>query len=446
MRLYFISYALLFIFTCTNAQNPLISHIYAADPSAHVWPDNPNRLWLYTSHDQNGTNHHSTMFDYHVFSTEDLVNWTDHGRVLSVDDVDWAISHAWATDAVFWKGNYYFVFCMRNKENSDLFRMGLAISNRPEGPFKSIGQIRGVDQGMDPAIFVDDDNQPYLIYAHKRTCFIGKLSDDLMSVNNITAVKETPQLQEGPWLHKYNGRYYLSYPGLRDDQWPEVMYYSVADNIMGDYKPMGQYIPHFEGQAGSNHGSIVKFKDNWIAFYHSSFLSKGNGYERNLMADFLLYDKDGKIQPIIPTKQGITGGKPVICNIRLEAENGKAAGGRLVGTYAENSAPGFSGNGYATGFNHAEEFVEVLAQVAFEKKFTLEIGYAAEHSRKIAVCVNDFMLNGDYAAWKDIVIPATNGFSTAKIGEITLKPGDNRIKLMSVNGNLKLDYFILKPL
>ncbi len=438
--------ALHFISINSFAQKPLINHIYAADPSGHVWSDNPNKLWVYASHDVTGTNHHATMFDYHVFSTEDLVNWVDYGRVLSVDDVDWAITHAWATDAVQWKGNYYFVFCMRSKVNSDLFRIGLAISDKPEGPFTSIGQIRGVEQGMDPAIFVDDDNQPYLLYAHNRTCFIGKLSDDLLNVSELKAIKETPQLQEGPWLHKYNGKYYLSYPGLRNDQWPEVMYYSIADKIMGDYKPMGQYIPHFEGQAGSNHGSIVKFKDQWIAFYHSAFLSKGNGYERNLMADFFTYDNDGKINTIVPTANGITGGKPVNCIIQLEVENGIASGGKLMGTYVESTSKGFTGHGYVTGFNHNEEYVEVLVQLAKDQKYTMEVFYSADADKKIAICVNGFMLNGDYAAWKDIILPKSQSFTSAVIGEVSLKAGDSKIIIQSYSGNFKLDKVVFKPI
>ncbi|MBN2814074.1 MAG: family 43 glycosylhydrolase [Bacteroidales bacterium] len=447
-RFIVISALLLLVSSGIIAQQPLISHIFAADPSAHVWSDNPNKLWLYTSHDANGTNHHSTMFDYHVFSTEDLVNWTDHGRILSVADVDWAISHAWAIDAAYWKGNYYLVFCMRNKQNSDKFQLGMAVSSRPEGPFTSIGIIRDVE-GMDPSLFIDDDNQPYIIYAHARKCYVGKLSDDLLSVapGSLTDVTAgLPQLQEGPWIHKYNNNYYLSYPGLRNDQWPEVMYYSVGEKITGPYIPQSQYIPNFESQAGSNHGSIVKFKDQWIAFYHAAILSGGNGYNRNLMADFVFYNVDGTIKPVIPTKEGITNGEPVVCNIMLEAENGKASGGKLVGTYSEITTAGFSGNGYVTGFNHAEEYAAVMAQVAFEKKYMLEIRYTADSGRKIAVCVNDFMLNGDYAAWKDIILPASKDFSVFTIGEIVLKPGDNHIKLMSLNGDLKLDYFTLSPL
>lgn len=446
MRILFISYLLICILQFNFAQNPLIDHIYAADPSGHVWNEYPDRLYLYTSHDVNGTNHHSTMYDYHVFSTEDLINWIDHGRVLSSDDVDWAINHAWASDAAYWKGNYYFVFCMREKQNSVKFRLGLAISNKPEGPFTSIGMIQG-PEGMDPSIYIDD-NQPYIIYAHDRKCYVAKLSEDLLSVvpGSTEIIKEgLPQLQEGPWVHKYNNKYYLSYPGLRNDQWPEVMYVSVADQINGPYSPQNQYIPFFDGQAGSNHGSIVEFKSKWIAFYHSSWIS-GNSYERTLMADFVTYNADGSIQPITPSKNGISNGKPIVCKIKLEAEYGKASGGNFGGTYPESVQKGYSGNGYVTGFNHNEEFVEVLAQLSKDIEFTVEVVYASDNERKVAFRAGSFMLNGDYASWKDIILPESEKFTSFDIGNIKLKAGDTKLRLMSLNGDIRVDYFLLKPI
>jgi hypothetical protein len=147
MRFRFIkilAFSQILILSITNlyAQKPLMDHIYAADPSAHIWPGDPNTLWLYTSHDVPGTNHHATMFGYHVFSTTDLVNWIDHGRVLSVDDVDWAVSHAWAIDAVYRNGQYYLVYCMIESATG-MFRTGLAISDRPQGPFTDIGIYKG---------------------------------------------------------------------------------------------------------------------------------------------------------------------------------------------------------------------------------------------------------------------------------------------------------------
>jgi hypothetical protein len=429
-----------------RSQNPLISHIYAADPSGHVFEQYPNTLWVYTTHDVTGTNHHRSMFDYHVFSTQDLVNWTDHGRALSVDDVEWAVSHAWAADAAYWKGNYYLVFCMREKQNSNYFRLGLAISNRPEGPFKSIGMIWGVE-GMDPALFIDN-GQPYIIYAHSRKCYVAKLSDDLLRVVSGSTVDVTaglPQLQEGPWVHKHNNKYYLSYPGLINDEWPEVMYVSVADKITGPYTPQNQYIPYFEGQAGTNHGSIVKFKDKWIALYHSAILSGGNSYERNLMADFITYNPDGTIKPIVPSNEGITGGKPAVCNIKLEAENGIASGGRLMGTHAEFTYKGFSGNGYVTGFNHPEEYVEVLVQLANDMEFEVDVVYSSEKDRKVGLMAGGYMLNGGYDNWKDIILPKSETFTSFTLGKVKLKAGDTLLRFMSFSGDLKVDYIYLRP-
>jgi hypothetical protein len=159
--------------TRLQAGNPLIPTVYSADPSAHVWPGD-DRLWLYCSHDQPGTNTNDTMVSYHVFSSSDLVDWTDYGVVLHLKDVHWAISHMWAPDCVLWKGTYYLVYCAKEK-GTGLFRTGLATGRRPQGPFKDIGFIGGVESGQDPALFVDDDGTPYLFWGSGGTCHGGGL-------------------------------------------------------------------------------------------------------------------------------------------------------------------------------------------------------------------------------------------------------------------------------
>jgi hypothetical protein len=328
---------MVFALNLTSAQNPFITHIYAADPSAHVWPGDTNTLWLYTSHDTPGTNHHATMFDYHVFSTTDLVNWTDHGRVLSVDDVDWAVDYAWAIDAVYRHGKYYLIFCMHETETG-MFRTGIAVSDVPQGPFTNIGYIKGVEWGQDPAVFVDDDNLAYLYWGSGGSCMAAELNDDLLSIKPETKVDLSKQLFEvfeGPWVHKYHGKYYLSYPALPKGNWPEEMYYATAEKPLGPFTFKGNYIPKFEGQAGTNHGSIVEYKGKWIAFHHSAIVSGGKSEVRSLMADWLEYNPDGTIKPIIPSKEGISNGVKPKSTILLEAENGKAAGGKLAGTAVE---------------------------------------------------------------------------------------------------------------
>ncbi len=441
---------LCFIFVADEikAQVPLISHIFAADPSAHVWSNDENTLWIYASHDESGTNHHATMFDYHVFSTKDMVNYIDHGRILSIDDVDWAISHAWAIDAAYWKGKYYLIFCMRIRKNSEKFKIGIAVSNRPEGPFSNVGIVAGIDEGMDPSLFIDDEH-PYLIWAHDRHCYIAELNDDLLSIKNETLTDITAglvQLQEGPWLHKYNSKYYLSYPGLRDNEWPEVMYYSISDSPFGPYKSMGQYIPYFDGQSGSNHGSIVEFKNKWYAFYHSAHLSGDNEYTRNLMVSELEYNLDGTIKTIKPGAGETNKQSPIKCVIKIEAENGKSAGGKLDGIFVDTVQVEYSGSGYVTGFDQSEDFVEVLVQLANDAEYLLKIAYTAEKDTKIAVLNNKFMLNGGYGDWKDIILPKTDMIKILDISKIQLNSGDNKIRVMSKNGDLNIDYFLFIPI
>ncbi len=436
--------------TAVYGQQPLIRHIYAADPSAHVWSSDTSTLWIYASHDEPNTNHHITMFDYNVFSTKDLINWIDHGRVLSVDDVDWAISHAWAIDAAYWKEKYYLVFCMRPIHDSEKFKIGVAVSDFPEGPFTNQGYIQEIDHGMDPCVFIDDDNQPYLLWAHDRHGYIARLNDDFLSIdpNSITDLTEgLYQIQEGPYLHKYNKKYYLTYPGLRDDKWPEVMYYSIADNPMGPYVSMGQYIPWFEGQAGTNHGSVVKFKGKWLAFHHGQQLSNGNSYSRNLLADELYYNEDGSIQVITPSDKGITNGEPTHCIIKIEAENGIASGGKLMGTEVSQKELDYSGAGYVTDFDLPEDYTQILVQVAKDTKFKLSAACYAEKDVQVAILVNARMLNGGYGDWKDIIIPKSDQqeFTLYELEEVSLKEGNNFIRFMTVDNDIAIDYFILEP-
>lgn len=432
-----------FYFT-SKAQKPLISHIYAADPSAHVWKNDTSTLWLYTSHDVPGTNHHATMFDYHVFSTKDLVNWTDHGRVLSVDDVNWAIDYAWAIDAVYRHDKYYLIFCM-HETTTGMFRTGVAVSDVPQGPFTNIGFIKGVEWGQDPSVFIDDDNRAYLYWGAGGSCYAAELNDDLLSIKPETKknlTKELFEVFEGPWTHKYKGKYYLSYPALPGGKWPEQMYYAVADKPLGPYTYKGNYIPFFKGQAGTNHGSIVKFKEHWIAFHHSSIVSSGMSEVRNLMADFLFYNADGTIKTIVPDYKSITNGQQTKCAILLEAENGNAAGGKLLGSLVNSTMPGFSGKGYVTGFDVRQDYVEVLAQVSKDMTANLTIRISAETDFYADILIGPFMLAG----WDGLPLKKTNGWENIDLGNVPLKAGDNKIRFnCHKNPNVKIDCFIITP-
>ncbi|MFO1477946.1 MAG: family 43 glycosylhydrolase [Verrucomicrobiota bacterium] len=439
----------------SRAGNPLIWHLYAADPSAHVWPGD-DRLWLYTSHDEPGANTHDSMSDYHVFSTTNGVDWIDYGQVLHVKNVKWAVSHAWAIDAVYWKGTYYLVYCMKEK-GTGMFRTGLATSPLPQGPFTDIGYIQGVEWGQDPALFVDD-GKPYLVWGAGGSCSGAQLADDLKSVVPGTITNLTQQLKyvfEGPWIHKYQGKCYLSYPGLVDGKWPERMFYATADKPLGPYQFKGEYIDSYPGFAGTDHGSIIEYKGRWIAFYHSSWVSGGMSECRNLMADFMDYRPDGSIAPVTPTTNGIAFGvtaAPSRCTIQLEAENGVAAGGSLLETHAEHLRGGFSGSGYVTGFDAPGNAATVLAQVAKPCSARLRIRYLAPDGDEThKVMVNGTLVvdpvHGETSWEKLIVFPKSTEWKTMDLGVIHLREGDNDIKFYAGRpGTIAVDRFEVDPI
>ncbi len=423
-----------------SAQQPLLSHVYAADPSAHVWEDDTTTLWLYTSHDEPGTNTHKTMFSYHAFSTKDLVNWTDHGRVLSVDDIPWASTMGWAIDAVYWKGRYYLVHCMKERATGTT-RTGLAVSDYPQGPFIDAGYIRGVEFGQDPSLFVDDDSTPYLFWGSGGNCLGAELTSDLRSIKKHTLVdltKELFEVFEGPWVHKYNGKYYLSYPGLPGNKWPEQMYYATADKPLGPYTYEKIYIPKLKNNSGTNHGSIIEWKGKWIAFHHNSELSGGNSTCRNLLADWLTYDKNGVINTIENT-QGLGLAKESKVTMFLEAENAPRQGGKLDGTYTAQSKGGYSGTGYVTGFETPFNYVAVMAQVAKPMRGNLTIRIDAEADFRADFFVGKRVLNDE---WSGKLIKKTDGWQEIYFENIELETGDNAIKIQSYQDvNLKVDWF-----
>lgn len=451
--------------------NPVAPHIFAADPAPHVWPGDPDRLWIYTSHDHAGTNTHDTMSGYHAFSTTDLANWTDHGQVLSVDRVGWAIDMAWAIDAASYKGKYYLVFCMKEAKTG-VFMTGLAVSDRPEGPFEDVGTIKGTEWGQDPALFVDEDGTPYLYWGHDYLMYAARLTADLKAIIPSTKVEITKQLAssyEAPWINKINGKYLMTYAAIPGRVWPERMFQAIADKPLGPFRDGSQFLDTFPLASATNHGGLVRFRDRWIYFYHSAWGSAGNPFVRSLMADFVTLTPDGRIQPFVPTSAGISGGKPVTSRIWLEAENGKAAGGDLVAVAVGNSLKGYSGRGYVSGFPvadaHSGAFytmreacrncitraspgqVKVLAQVAHTQRYTLKLRYGADDRTRVVVTVGKRQLRGPASERGDIHLPATGReFGVAEIGTVTLAAGDNLIQLQTRDQkDLRVDAFELVP-
>jgi len=297
------------------SQNPFITHMYTADPSARVFNDT---LYVYPSHDED-TATWFFMKDWHVFSTTDLVNWTDHGVALSLDDLSWAKSMAWAPDCAERNGKYYFYFPVEQG------KIGVAVGDSPTGPFKdpldsalihikSKGVLCNRDF-IDPGVFIDDDGQAYL-YMGQWVVNAIKLNDDMVSYDGkVYHLEGTDDFFEASWMHKYKGKYYLSYVGNSGE-----IKYCMSNHPLGPFEYKGVILQKMN--SGTNHHSIAEYKGQWYMFYHNSDLFYTNhpeeevkfgwGHEgslhpfrRSICVDKLFYNNDGTIREVIPTKQGI---------------------------------------------------------------------------------------------------------------------------------------------
>ncbi len=289
--------------------NPIITHMYAADPSAHVWQD--GRLYLYPSHDIDPPRGCDLMDKYHVFSTDDIVTWQDHGEILSSEDVEWGRPEGgfmWAPDCAFKNGTYYFYFPHPSGTDwNATWKIGVATSKKPDSGFKSQGFIPGLGGFalIDPAVFVDDDGQAYMAYGGGAKCFVGKLKENMVEVDgemrDVSA--ELDDYHEGPWLFKRNGTYYLMYADNHHEKGQPQrnrMKYATSNTPLGPWTNRGIVLGPTD--CDTSHGSIVEFKGQWYLFYHNCSIS-GHGNLRSVCVDKLYFNADGTIKEVVQTWQ-----------------------------------------------------------------------------------------------------------------------------------------------
>ena len=315
---------------------PLVTHIYTADPSAHVFE---GKLYVYCSHDIEGgvafndDGAHFCMEDYHVLSMDSPDGpATDCGLALHVSEVPWAERQMWAPDAACRDGRYYLYFPAKTAEG--LFRIGVAVGEHPAGPFTP--QPRPIDgtYSIDPSVFADDGGEHYLLFGgiwggqlqkYRDNAYdagneepgdgepalgprIARLRADMLELDEPTREVQILDEQgrplraddhnrryfEGPWLHKYEGRYYLSYSTGNT----HLLCYAVGDNPYGPFTYQGQVLRPVVGW--TTHHSICAYEGRWYLFYHDSLLSGGVTHLRSVKMVELQHDAEGRIVPINP--------------------------------------------------------------------------------------------------------------------------------------------------
>ena len=292
------------------AQNPLITNQFTADPSARVFGD---KVYVYPSHDIKATPGHGkagwfNMADYHVFSSANLTDWTDHGVIVSQNKVAWVDSNAyamWAPDCIERNGKYYFYFPAPFKAGLGRGNaVGVAIANKPYGPFVPQAMpIKGVF-GIDPNVFIDKDGQAYLYWAQGQI-FGAKLKDNMLELaSEVKTLGELPSkgLKEGPYLFERKGIYYLTYPHVENKT--ERLEYATSNSPLGPFKFAGVIMKETPG-CWTNHHSIIQFKGQWLLFYHQDELSPNFDKNRSVRADSLYFNADGSIKEVIPTFRGV---------------------------------------------------------------------------------------------------------------------------------------------
>lgn len=323
---------------------PLVNHIYTADPSAHVFN---GKIYIYPSHDVDAGDafddlgSHFAMEDYHVLSMDAVDgNVTDHGVALHVNDIPWAQKQLWAPDATEKDGKYYLFFPA--KDHDGIFRIGVATSDSPGGPFTPQPQAIKNSFSIDPAVFKDEDGSYYIYFGgiwggqlqrwrtgqfnggqpespfaflpadnEPALCAkVAKLTNDLLEFAEtpkdvLILDEEGKPLQQGhidrrffeaSWLHRYNGLYYFSY-STGDTHY---ICYATGTNPYGPFTYAGRILNPVVGW--TSHHSICEVNNKWYLFYHDSSLSKGVTHLRSIKMTELIHDENGRIQTIDPYK------------------------------------------------------------------------------------------------------------------------------------------------
>ena len=308
------------------AVNPILTHKYSADPNAFVWND---RLYVMCSHDLDGQKGFD-MKDYVLLSTDDLVNWTDHGDVfVGGKDVKWCWN-LYAPGAAVKDGKVYLYY-----PNSG-GPIGVAVADRPEGPYVDplgkhlIGrEMPGCDSCwvFDPAAFVDDDGKAYLYFGGNGDTMARavRLNDDMTSAQfpgvMMKASKDgkeataMPFFFEASYMYKHNGKYYFSYSANFPDRGASIDY-AIGDSPLGPFEWKGAILPNWADNSwNNNHHSIVDFRGKTYILYHSRLLSNRQGhnnvFERSVCIDELKYNDDGTIVKVVPTQEGPKQLKPL---------------------------------------------------------------------------------------------------------------------------------------
>ena len=296
----------------THAENPIVQTSFTPDPAPVVFDD---ELYVFTGCDREGNNDFYYMTGWQCFSTKDMKNWTDHGRILEDESFSWCNKNdAWASQCIERNGKYYFYFTTTNKGGGGR-AIGVAVADSPEGPYKDVlgKPLCGPNWDyIDPTVMIDDDGQAWLMFGNPK-CYYVKLKEDMVTLDgkiqnfdmNSQAFgqgKNGSAYGEGPWICKRGDLYYLVYAGFYGSQGGESICYSYGPSVTGPWKFGGQITD--QSNCFTTHGGTIDYKDHSYLFYHKNGLKGGGTFNRSAAVDEFTYNSDGTIPKVKTTNEG----------------------------------------------------------------------------------------------------------------------------------------------
>ncbi|XXY47257.1 family 43 glycosylhydrolase [Sorangium sp. So ce269] len=281
-----------------RADNPIVQTFYTADPAPMV---HEGRLYLYTSHDEDVTvNNFYTMNDWRLYSTTDMVNWTDHGSPAGYKTFRWGTDNAWAPQGIARNGKYYLYVPLNNNTGA---RIGVGVSDNVAGPFMDpLGKELAAAPGggnIDPTVFVDDDGQAHMYWGNAKLRHV-KLNSDMISTSGSITEVPLSGFTEGPWFYKRGSLYYLVYAGMGGGT--EKISYATSNSPTGPWTVRGDIMG--AGRTFTNHAGIVDYKGHSYFFYHNSALPGGSDFKRSVCVEEFTYGADGSIPRIMMSTEG----------------------------------------------------------------------------------------------------------------------------------------------
>ncbi|MGO4696406.1 family 43 glycosylhydrolase [Paenibacillus sp. 2TAB26] len=422
-----------------TSQNPIITTIYTADPSAHVWED--GKVYIYASHDMDPARGCDLMDRYHVYSSSDMVNWLDEGEILRSDDVAWGRPEGgfmWAPDCAYKNGTYYFYYPHPSGSNwNDTWKIGVATSQKPGSGFKDQGYISGLGGFalIDPCVLVDDDGRAYMYYGGGSRCEGGELNDDMMSINGeMREMEGLEDFHEAAWVFKRADLYYLTYADNLDGN--NRMRYATSKHPLGPWTYRGIFLE--PTGCSTTHGSVAEFKGQWYLFYHNQEIS-GQGNLRSMCIDYLYFNEDGTIQTVVQTKEGVkpVGDAPAPNTNQKTYSASRVDGGAVVETNEQ-------GESVVNRLDIAGSYCE-FQTIDGEKggRAAIHIRYAtAERLAKLNLTVNGH----DYSLLNALSTGSLLDYSGLASITVQLEPGDdNIIRLTGGNGEISVESITVSP-